>query len=1386
MKKTIKSLALAGFATLAVLGALPTSAATVTWTGASGGDWNTPGNWSGSALPLAADTALFNSTLAAVTNASADQTVSNINFDTSAGTASGSFTLGTTGGNKFTLKTNGIVQILSTLTGTGKSIVVNAPLTLLTNTFQNNVSDSSDTLSFGGPLTQSAAGLLTIQGSNAGTNTISGTISSGNNLLTITKNSSGTWIISSGITNLSALNVYGGNLILNNDANSFTPEPAIIGGATLTVTSLRNTGTASALGAPSSTTITMGSGTAGGTINYIGSGDTCNRQIKIGNAGTAGSLAALILNNGANGGSGLRWTAATLNTVVSSSTNSRTLTLGGTNTDANLIQGAIVDNTASTGLVGLTKTNSGTWIVSGVNTYTGPTLIYGGTLLVMTNSLAAGSAVTVDGTAGGTLGGSGTINGTVTLQNGGTLQPSLSGSTNTLTLANATSPTFNAGSKLKIRVPATTTADKIALPNATVNVNNLSLTIDTTGLSGNATGLTIVSATNVSGTFASTNIIGNANYIATVHYNGSTITLDLTSTILTVSYNNNGGTGSQTDGNTYVNGNTVTVLGQGTIAKTGYSFTGWNTQAGGGGTAYTWNGSVFSPATFTMGSTAVTLYAQWSINSYTLTYNGNGSDGGTLPSPVTQNYNTTTTVAAAGVTLTNYAFTGWNTAANGSGTPYAVSATFTFTANTTLYAQWLDTRIGFNQTGAGPYDYNNTANWFNGVIDGTWNPTLNVGVTQTVTFAAATLLTNGLTIDYTGDSPLILKAAVAGTQSVTLGGDISYDVTAATANGTTNSVTIGDAANHLNVNLGGVNRNITITSQTNTLNLLDTVSNGGITTLGAGTLVLAGNNTYAGVTTVSNGMVLIENNNALGTTAGNTILNCNGSVTTGGALMLSNNIVTPENITVQGSYGSPYVASIANAPYSTNTINGNITLSGTGAMNLQAQAYSALTVNGTIARDGAAGNYQFNVDTNSTIVLNNSMNLNGTSGTGNFTIKGALGTLTAAGQVVRLSAAGNSIGTSQVRSCATLRIGANDVLNTNSTLTVGVFGGGVGDDIATFDLGGYNQTVSSLYLSPANTSYTGNASTDDHRIVTNSAASGTSTLTIGNNNTASAVYGQIVDGANAKVALTKIGTSYATLYGANTYSGPTTISGGKLTLAAGGSAGIASLSANTTLNIAAGGTFVVVDPTVGNATYAFTPASLNASGTGNAAGTTAAAIQGSVGGTVDLGATPITLTWTGPSSGNNYTNQPLLVVSSTLNLNNNQFTVVVPGAALTNGTYNLVYAPNITGTVNPSPLYTGGNGVAPSCAGTISINGANNVVLTVAASGPTGSATITNSIVNGNQLVLDWPAGQGWLLQSNSVNLADTNSWFNVTGATPPFTNTINPTQPEVFYRLKY
>jgi uncharacterized repeat protein (TIGR02543 family) len=141
------------------------------------------------------------------------------------------------------------------------------------------------------------------------------------------------------------------------------------------------------------------------------------------------------------------------------------------------------------------------------------------------------------------------------------------------------------------------------------------------------------------------------------------------------------------DTNTYLPGASVTVAANtGALARTGYSFAGWNTAANGSGTTYA------PAAVFTAGPVDLTLYALW-VAEYTVTYNGNGSDGGTVPvdaatyengEAVTVSDNTGT------LTLSGSTFSGWNTAANGSGITYPVGSIFAMgAANVTLYAIWV-------------------------------------------------------------------------------------------------------------------------------------------------------------------------------------------------------------------------------------------------------------------------------------------------------------------------------------------------------------------------------------------------------------------------------------------------------------------------------------------------------------------------------------------------------------------------------------------------------------------------------------------------------------------------------------------------------------------------
>ena len=140
-----------------------------------------------------------------------------------------------------------------------------------------------------------------------------------------------------------------------------------------------------------------------------------------------------------------------------------------------------------------------------------------------------------------------------------------------------------------------------------------------------------------------------------------------------------------------------------TPSRDGYSFTGWELVSG----------STLSGDVYTFGTEDETLTAQWTPNTYTVTYDGNGATGGSTVNSmhtygvahplnangyervftVTYDHNyagsadTTDTAAAS--------FDGWNTQADGSGTGYADEAVVLNLATSDgvlfpLYAQWTD------------------------------------------------------------------------------------------------------------------------------------------------------------------------------------------------------------------------------------------------------------------------------------------------------------------------------------------------------------------------------------------------------------------------------------------------------------------------------------------------------------------------------------------------------------------------------------------------------------------------------------------------------------------------------------------------------------------------
>jgi len=207
----------------------------------------------------------------------------------------------------------------------------------------------------------------------------------------------------------------------------------------------------------------------------------------------------------------------------------------------------------------------------------------------------------------------------------------------------------------------------------------------------------------------------------TNYTSGSTFLMGLANTVLyakwslqtySVTYNGNGNTGgfAPVDSNKYEKDVTVTVLeNTGNLAKTGYIFSAWNTEADGSGADYG-NGSKFS-----MGSSDLVLYAKWVlIPPFTVTYMGNGNTGGFAPvdsNKYQQDAKITVLGNTGNLTKTGYIFDGWNTKADGTGTNYSTGSIYQqsnpagiYSYYVTLYAKWSIPRYSITYSGNGSSD----------------------------------------------------------------------------------------------------------------------------------------------------------------------------------------------------------------------------------------------------------------------------------------------------------------------------------------------------------------------------------------------------------------------------------------------------------------------------------------------------------------------------------------------------------------------------------------------------------------------------------------------------------------------------------------------------------
>jgi uncharacterized repeat protein (TIGR02543 family) len=172
---------------------------------------------------------------------------------------------------------------------------------------------------------------------------------------------------------------------------------------------------------------------------------------------------------------------------------------------------------------------------------------------------------------------------------------------------------------------------------------------------------------------------------------GSSKTTVTTLALLKVFYNGTRSTGgaAPTDANSYASNASAVVLANpasGGLTLNGYYLAGWSLNSDE-------TGQVYQPgASLALGLVDVTLYAKWTLTPYTVSYNANGSTGGSVPVD-SNTYTMDGSVPVLGNTgtlvRTGYSFIGWGLSSTDTVNQYVSGNTYTVgTSNIAFWARW--------------------------------------------------------------------------------------------------------------------------------------------------------------------------------------------------------------------------------------------------------------------------------------------------------------------------------------------------------------------------------------------------------------------------------------------------------------------------------------------------------------------------------------------------------------------------------------------------------------------------------------------------------------------------------------------------------------------------
>jgi fibronectin-binding autotransporter adhesin len=880
----------------------------------------------------------------------AGQTGALVNNSGTAGSVTSNITLAADAGVGGTgvMTLSGVVSGNAALTkaGTGTTILSGV------NTYSGATNVTAGTLRAGAPangqafgtnsavtLANTAGAVLDLNSTNqtigslAGGGTTGGNVTLGSGTLTTGSNNtstvyggvlSGTGALlktGSGTQTLTATNTYTGNTTITAGTLQLgdgVTNGSIAGNVTDNATL--------ALDPASGTSVTLGGVISGsGNVNQIGLGTTILTGSNTYTGGTTIAAGTLQLGNGITNGSivGNVVDNATLAIDPASGT---TVTLGG-----------VISGTGALNQIG-----AGTTLLTGANTYSGPTNVMAGALYVNGNQTAATGLTSVAN--GATLGGIGTLGDSVVIANGATLVPGNPGTApGTLTIQGAL--TLNSGSLLSYRL------GQANVPGGPMN--------DLTNVGGNLTLAGALNITPTSGGAFDPGVYRIVNYGGTLTNNGLALGTTPPGTFFVQTsvpsqvnlVNATGLTLNFWDGAAIANKNNSAVDGGSGIWQGSSGNDNWT--ASSGALNAPWASAAFAVFEATPGTVTVdsTTFGQVTTSGMQFASNGYVVQGDALS------------------LLETTAGSGQTTIRVGDGTASGASDVATIASVLQGNTQLVKTDLGtLVLTGANTYTGGTVINGGTMQVSADANLgaasgvlSLDGGTLATTssfsTSRATTLNSGGGTVDIAPSTTLTLGGVINGAGALTKTDTGTLVLTA--PNTYTGGTTI--AAGTLQLGDGVTNGSIAGNVTNNAILALDpangtSVTLGGVISgsgivnqIGAGTTVLAGANTYSGPTNVTAGALYINGNQSaatggasvdngatlggIGTIGGNVTINGGATLAPGNTGTLPGTLTIQGDLTLDSGSRLSYRLGQANVPggpmNDLTTVLGNLTLAGT-------------------------------------------------------------------------------------------------------------------------------------------------------------------------------------------------------------------------------------------------------------------------------------------------------------------------------------------------------------------------------------------------------------------------------------------------------------------------